>query len=598
MTKDNSRWLKAAVLGSIWASSEIVLGSFLHNLGVPFCGYLLTAIGICLLTAGHRLWPERGILWRAGLICAVMKAVSPSAVILGPMTAIFMEGLMLEGGTLLLGRNPAGYMLGGGLAMSWGLIQKILKLVIIYGADIYQLYVNLYAWMVKQFGLTGTDHWTPVLIVLALHLISGMAAAGAGFYVGSKVRRGAAPRPEIPERDNPAAAAPGAAVDRTFSLKLLLLNLALLPVLMVILTKLPLAAAFAWSAVYMAFAIFFSGAALRKLKKPGFWLWFIVITLLAATLLDNLGKPGTGLSWNGIFIGLRMNLRAIVLMTGFSIIGAELRNPLIVDWLAKHGAGDFFATLEICFESLPFMIAALPPAKEILARPLDAVSRMIGQADFWLKDFQDKAGRAADDEPKSFYLSRPGPSAGPRVFVITGPRGAGKSGILAETVDALKKEGVAAGGISAPGLWRDGKRYGFDAVNLGTGERAELCRKDGPDDWPRVGQFRFRPEGIEFGRGALALSRLKGANLVVIDEIGPWELEGGGWAPELELLLKERKKVILLVVRKELLEKACARWKLAPSVWEAVSGENAAVAAGLLAALRGALPPIKHPLPD
>ena len=155
MIKDNSRWLKAAVLGSIWASSEIVLGSFLHNLGVPFCGYLLTAIAICLMVAGHRLWPERGILWRAGLICAVMKAVSPSAVILGPMTAIFMEGLMLEAGTVLLGRNPAGYMLGGGLAMSWGLIQKVVKLIVLYGVDMYQLYVNLYAWMVKQFGLSG-----------------------------------------------------------------------------------------------------------------------------------------------------------------------------------------------------------------------------------------------------------------------------------------------------------------------------------------------------------------------------------------------------------------------------------------------------------
>jgi len=29
-------WLKAAMLGSLWASVEIILGSFLHNLHIPF----------------------------------------------------------------------------------------------------------------------------------------------------------------------------------------------------------------------------------------------------------------------------------------------------------------------------------------------------------------------------------------------------------------------------------------------------------------------------------------------------------------------------------------------------------------------------------
>ena len=50
-------WQRAAVLGSLWAASEIVLGSFLHNLRVPFSGHSLTAIAIvigCLVLTGLR----------------------------------------------------------------------------------------------------------------------------------------------------------------------------------------------------------------------------------------------------------------------------------------------------------------------------------------------------------------------------------------------------------------------------------------------------------------------------------------------------------------------------------------------------------------
>src|SRR5690606_24414092 len=39
----SNTWLRASVLGANWAASEIILGSFLHNLHIPFKGSLLTA---------------------------------------------------------------------------------------------------------------------------------------------------------------------------------------------------------------------------------------------------------------------------------------------------------------------------------------------------------------------------------------------------------------------------------------------------------------------------------------------------------------------------------------------------------------------------
>ena len=44
-------WMKAAIVGGLWAAVEIILGSFLHNLRIPFSGTFLTIQGVILLIA-------------------------------------------------------------------------------------------------------------------------------------------------------------------------------------------------------------------------------------------------------------------------------------------------------------------------------------------------------------------------------------------------------------------------------------------------------------------------------------------------------------------------------------------------------------------
>ncbi|MFA6404219.1 MAG: hypothetical protein WCX31_21725 [Salinivirgaceae bacterium] len=59
-TEISEKWIKASIIGTIWAASEIVLGSFLHNLKIPFSSNLLTAIGIIILISVSYLWSEKG----------------------------------------------------------------------------------------------------------------------------------------------------------------------------------------------------------------------------------------------------------------------------------------------------------------------------------------------------------------------------------------------------------------------------------------------------------------------------------------------------------------------------------------------------------
>jgi len=183
----NEKWIKASIIGTIWAASEIVLGSFLHNLRVPFGGNILTAIGLIILISISYTWTEKGLFWRAGLICALMKTLSPSAVIFGPMIAIFSEALLLELSVRLLGRTIAGYLFGAMLAMSWNLFQKIANYIIYYGANIIEVYNNLLKLAQKQLNIQTDIVWLPIIILLIIFALFGFFAGVIGIIVGRKM---------------------------------------------------------------------------------------------------------------------------------------------------------------------------------------------------------------------------------------------------------------------------------------------------------------------------------------------------------------------------------------------------------------------------
>ncbi|NJK96017.1 MAG: hypothetical protein HC905_14875 [Bacteroidales bacterium] len=131
LSSNNEVWMKASVAGSLWAAFEIVIGSFLHNLHFPFTGMVMASIGVILLTSFSVMWKMKGIFWRAALVCALMKSISPSAVILGPMAGIMLEGLLMQLFVSVLGRNMIGYILGGIFALFSLLIHKSIRHVII-----------------------------------------------------------------------------------------------------------------------------------------------------------------------------------------------------------------------------------------------------------------------------------------------------------------------------------------------------------------------------------------------------------------------------------------------------------------------------------
>ncbi len=180
-------WLKAAILGATWAASEIILGSFLHNLRIPFKGNILTAIGFILMISASYKWKDKGLFWRSGLICALMKVMSPSAVIFGPMIAIFMESVLLEFSVRIFGRNLIGFLLGSALAMTWVLVQKIVNFILFYGFNIVDIYTQLMNFAEKQLNIQFDLVWMPVIILGIIYILFGAVAVFVGIKIGKSL---------------------------------------------------------------------------------------------------------------------------------------------------------------------------------------------------------------------------------------------------------------------------------------------------------------------------------------------------------------------------------------------------------------------------
>jgi nucleoside-triphosphatase THEP1 len=166
------------------------------------------------------------------------------------------------------------------------------------------------------------------------------------------------------------------------------------------------------------------------------------------------------------------------------------------------------------------------------------------------------------------------------VGVITGDSGQGKTTMVQEVVEALRRDGIRVGGIITPGEMKDDVRWSFDLVDLGTDRRLPMGTRDDSAPWPRVGGFRVNPEALAVGEEALSADRAGEFDLLVVDEIGPWELVGEGWSSALEGLYGTG-VWLLPVVRRHLVKDVVARlapggapvWDVAELDAETVAGE-------------------------
>ena len=138
------------------------------------------------------------------------------------------------------------------------------------------------------------------------------------------------------------------------------------------------------------------------------------------------------------------------------------------------------------------------------------------------------------------------------ITLIYGSSGSGKTTCVGNYVLWVQSLGWTVGGILSPGKFTRQLRSHFLVRDIETGEERELCQRGLHSDI-EVGPFGFLPAAIDFGRNAIERSLDKQLDLLVIDEVGPLELQNRVWAPSLHKVLASKTQRLILTVRPQII---------------------------------------------
>jgi nucleoside-triphosphatase THEP1 len=449
----------------------------------------------------------------------------------------------------LLGINPAGMILGGMLAVFSALIHKAVNLLILYGWDLARLFDRLVVFASKQLGIESMDGWDLLMILGGIYLLAGAVAAIAGMALGSRTLKVRSSGEGFEVNSNPESTLFNYSDPGKYSAWLLLLHILLITGFLVAFNRLK-----GWYVPllplpYLLFCFIRYRRSLRQLFRIKLWIQLVLITFLASIFLVGL-KSGHWFSREGLEAGLMMNLRAVLLLTGFSAISTEMKNPVIRTILYNRGFAPLYKSLSLAFAVLPEVVGSISDKGSRLRGMIGLIERQILRADSLYEKIREMG------------------SSLPKITIVTGERGEGKTTWLRKHVDDLKASGTMVAGFIAEGIHTpEGERIGYRIVNIITGEQADFCMLEGSGEWERVGRFRINPDGLAAGYRWMDPGGISEADLLVIDEVGPLELAGKGWAPLIERILRDQPKPMIWTARRQLAGKIGRKWNVGETTY-------------------------------
>ncbi|TVQ85641.1 MAG: DUF2478 domain-containing protein [Bacteroidetes bacterium] len=539
----SEKWMKAAVVGSLWATIEIILGSLLHNLRVPLAGSILSFITVYLVISFFQVWKINGMIWRAGLICALMKSISPSAFILGPMIGIFSQAIILDFVIRILGKNSFSYMAGGAFAVFSAWAQLVVSLIIIYGWNFAILFENIYSFFVLQLGLGQEPRPVYFLTAISLiYLISGAIAGLLGSISGKQYLRDKKTiNLSNPLEPNIQSNLFIHSRKRDHSILILITSFIVLIAGMILISRFNIWISIPVVAVLITVAYFYYPDNMRYLRKPVFWIQLGIIVLLSALFKNGFDQF---FSPDGFETGLKICSRALLILGSFAIISVELKNPVIKNLLYNKGFKNLYQAVELSFSALPGIMNEFYMQSQSISGFRRLTFTMLNRSQTLLDSFTEME--------KS---RKP-------VFILTGRINQGKTSMTREIVSELKKKGLTVNGFLTFGNTNDSKRNAYFIRDINTDREEYLCSTRIDKQKTSYGRFYFEKKGISAGNKTIEQSLKTPTDLLVIDELGPMEINNQGWAPAIEKVVKQNSTAQFWVVREKLVKPMMRKWNI------------------------------------
>jgi iron complex transport system ATP-binding protein len=138
------------------------------------------------------------------------------------------------------------------------------------------------------------------------------------------------------------------------------------------------------------------------------------------------------------------------------------------------------------------------------------------------------------------------------INILTGPVHSGKTTFLKKSIPAFREKKIRIDGYLSEAAWEKEKFIGYDLIDLKGNRIIPFIRKQGQEEWEKIGSFFFLPETLSLAKRIIL--RSKKQDLCLVDEVGPLELKGKGVWPALEDILMIPEQDLLLVVRESILK--------------------------------------------
>lgn len=166
-----------------------------------------------------------------------------------------------------------------------------------------------------------------------------------------------------------------------------------------------------------------------------------------------------------------------------------------------------------------------------------------------------------------------------RIYILTGPINSGKSAFLSQLAEALRAEGILPGGFIADKHFTESGDLSYHIRDVQTARSLPLSSGKYTEGWIMIGKFYFNPGAIALWSELLSGIKNGSANLIIIDEIGPFELEDMLWAGAISYLLTATNLPMIWVVRSGLVKPVLTKWHIQKPVIIDIKGTTVQQAA-------------------
>lgn len=321
---------------------------------------------------------------------------------------------------------------------------------------------------------------------------------------------------------------------------------------------------FATTFTIVMLAILYNPYTGKPLLNYRFWIVIILLTVIVPVFTGQADTKFIGIAYSASQLEqmIIMSLRGISVFFLFQVLTINLNSQFIRELFGKIGLSNFDILFTLSKQSIP-SIQSILRARANQLRPIGVrrlplhilpsfiitiLNDILSLADELSSETSNELPPSASDVIKHTFENPQ-----PLLIIVIGDPGCGKTPWVLEIINELKQKSVSVAGMISKKVVISDVEWYHELEDIMTGDTHTLNTMDQLNGEERYGKFSFSPGVFDW-----ALRKIKPglkSEWFVIDEIGPLEFDGKGFASILENLNSNFQGKIVITIRTNLKDK-------------------------------------------